>query len=232
MLDRTRSVISDRLGTDPVDPNSFFQEGDMLHWDEAVGWTLSTDGTADVMRAIAGLNKSQNQMDGVVINEEISFAGGDTQNLSKGNLIAGSVRVTDPTGVTVYAVTTDYTINATNGQITRVGGGTIPAGGDVLVSFTYQKSLIEIEEEPGMPLDNQLDETLGSGQVVAIRGKNVIIVTDRYDTAQAYAGNDPLYDNGDGLLTTDASGGVVEVGKVKNGPTAADPWLTAVLDLT
>jgi len=228
MLDRTRNVVLKRLGTDPVDPNATFEEGDLLHW-SADGWTKSSDGTADVLRGIAGLTKSS-ILYAPQIDEEAVLTEEDVIELAHANIVDGSQKVTDEAGTTTYEEDTDYTFNDTNGTIARIATGSIDDGDTVLVSYTYQRTEEEIQEEIGKNLRNDLDETFGSGNVVVYQGR-MTIVTNRYDTSQAYAVNDPLYDNGDGLLTSDSTGSVVAVGYVKQVPTASDPWLIAELDL-
>ena len=202
MLDRTRLIAAKRLGTDPVDPNTTFQEGSVLHW-TANGWAISDDGSTVCIRGIAGLNKIS-ALTQPIIGELMSFASGFVQNTKYGNI--SNVYVTLLAGTPCQSPR-DYSVTAANnGTITKVdfgsGGAIIPDGGSALVSYTFQVPLDLQEEENGMPLSNNLDETLGSGNVVVFSEK-MEIATDQYDSSLAYAVNDPLYDNGDGLLTKD-----------------------------
>lgn len=48
-----------------------------------------------------------------------------------------SVSVTNTAGSTTYTVTTDYTVDATNGTITRVASGAITAGQAIAATYTY-----------------------------------------------------------------------------------------------
>jgi len=233
-------VIERRLGTDPVDPNTQFEEGALLQFG-ATGWARSADGTLDVIRGIAGINAIQT-MTYVSIQERVSFAAGSaTASLKKANIQGApppgptSVRVTDLTGTTLYTEgplesgSPDYTIDYTHGTITKTTGSTI--GTAALVSYTYQRTMEEAEEEVGLPISNNLNETFGSGNTVVFQG-NCLIFTTMYDTSQAYSINDPLYDNGDGNLTNNnGSGTLVRVGIVKSVPTASDPFLGAELSL-
>lgn len=226
MLDRTRCVVDRRLGTDPVVTATTFEEGDILHW-SADGWAVSADGTdTTAIRGIAGINK-QSALYGVIIDEEITLLGATVAtNLAHSNLVADSQKVTSEDGLTTYTETTDYTCNDTNGTITSV---LIPDGTDLLVSYMYQKTQAEYEEDPGLNINNSLDETLGSGNVVVWTGK-MTIATTRYDTSKAYAVSGILYDNGDGRLTSTA-GSNIAVGYCKVVPTASDPYMVAVLDV-
>lgn len=227
-LDRTRLLVERRLGVDAVDPNTLFSEGDVLHW-SADGWKQSDDADAVVIRGIAGINKQTTQ-NGVIIGEEVVLNAEDVTPLAHGNVIDGSQKVTDETGATTYTETTDYLFVDANGTIARVATGSIGDGDTVLVSYTYQKTQIEIEEDPGLGINNSLDETIGSGNVAVFQG-NCLIATTQYDTSQDYAVNDVLYDNGDGLLTSDDTGSPVAVGSVKSPPSAQDPYLLAELSL-
>ena len=228
MLDRTRTIAERRLGVDPVDPNTSFEEGALLHW-SSNGWKVSDDADGTVIRGIAGINK-QSSVNGVVIKESITFGDDDTATLNHANLVEGSEMVTSTDESTTYTIKTDYTMNYTNGIVTRVDGGHIEAGATVLISYSYQRTLQEIEEDIGMPITNSLDETFGSNKVVVFQGR-CRIATTCYDTSKAYAVNDALYDNGDGLLTSDSTGSKVQVGRVLKVPEASDPYLIADLSL-
>ena len=231
MLDRTRLIAAKRMGTDPVDPNTTFQEGMLLHW-TANGWAVSDDGSTVCIRGIAGLNKVS-ALKQPIIGELVSFASGLVQNLKYGNVT--NVYATLLIG-TPCQNPRDYLVSsAPNGTITKiafgVGGAIIPDLGSALFSYTFQVPLDLQEEENGMPLSNNLDETLGSGNAVVFTEK-MEIATDQYDSSLAYAVNDPLYDNGDGLLTKDDdSGANVFLGYCKQPPTAGDRFMIAALDI-
>lgn len=230
MLDRTRCVIEKRLGTDPVDPNTSFQEGDVLQW-SATGWVKSANGTLAVIRGLAGINKVTSPLNGVVINLRVVFtAPGAAVVLPHGNVIVGTERIVNP-ALAVGAITVDYNLVA-NGIITQIPGSVVLVPGAVnLMSFTYQMSQEEMEQEVGMPISNSNDETLGSGNVVVLQG-NCTIFTDRFDTTLLWALNDPVYDNGDGLLTNVIGMGPnVWMGTVKKVPTASDSFLGVEMNI-
>jgi hypothetical protein len=79
-----------------------------------------------------------------VTGEAVSFASGNVQQFAEnGNqhaIRAGSVAVTG------YVENTDFTINYTTGQITRLGGGSIPGGGTVTAAYNYYLSRIDLIE--------------------------------------------------------------------------------------
>ena len=229
MLDRTRLTIERKLGTDPVDPNSYFEEGSLLLWG-ANGWYMSDDGADDVPRAMAGINRLLQPGNDVSIKEPVILNGVLDSPLNHGNIDAASVVVTDITGMTTYATSSDYILTAPNGLIRRAALSTIPDGATVLVTYGYQKTLTEQEEDPGMPLSNNLDETLGVGNMVAIQGDCIVALTN-YDPAVAYVAGGPLYDNGDGRLTSVDPAPGAKVGYCKTPPSAGDRFLVAQLSL-
>ena len=147
-----------------------------------------------------------------VINEEGTFTGSATTiTLAHANLQSGSVRVTDSTG-TAYTVTTDYTVNTTNGTITHAGGGSsIGATETVLIDYNYQ--------DPNLA---GLDQTLGSGRASIVEGTGEI-ATLVYEPNAAWALNTDVTVSANGMPTIGGSGQVI--GFVTKVPTASDPEL-------
>lgn len=146
-----------------------------------------------------------------VINESITFTGANSSvTLSHANLQNGSVRVTDLAG-SAYTVTTDYTVNHTNGIITHVSGGSIGATENVLVDYRYK--------DPNL---TGIDQTLGSGRAAIIEG-NGEIATLAYETDAAWALNADVKVSANGLPTVGGSGATI--GFCTKVPTASDPEL-------
>lgn len=146
-----------------------------------------------------------------VVDESVTFEGsGTTVTLANANLQSGSVRVTDLSG-TAYTITTDYTVNLTNGTITHVGAGSIGATENVLVDYRYQ--------DPNLA---GLDQTLGSGRASIIEGSGEI-ATLVYETNAAWAINTDVKVSANGLPTIGGSGQTI--GFVTKVPTASDPEL-------
>lgn len=228
MLDRTRIVAKDsRLGTDIVDPSSWFEEGMVLAW-SAAGWARSLDADAEALRGISGSNKLP-VLTGVVIDEPVVFTNdpGEIITLKKANLIADSVKVIGISS-TLYVEDTNYTVDEIHGTLTNAQpANTIDEA--CYVCYTYWRTPTEMEEEVGMPLSNSIDETVGAGKVVVFQGQ-MRIATTCYDTALTYAVNEALYDNGNGLLTNDLSADRAMLGRVFAVPTAGDVYLIAELD--
>jgi len=150
-----------------------------------------------------------------IVDEEQTF--GDSPNtsivvyLDHANLKSGSVKVTDENG-SAYTETTDYTVNLTNGVITRTTTGSIAADETVLISYMY--------EDPNL---TGLDQTAGSGLAATLEDPGEI-ATLIYDTSKSYTLMGNLYANANGYLTSTNGGGSV-VGKVTKVPTADDPEL-------
>jgi hypothetical protein len=70
-----------------------------------------------------------------VTNESKTFGADDVLALAHPQVSAVTVKSSD--GNTTYVVGTHYTVDAENGKITRVSGGTIAAGATVKVNYSY-----------------------------------------------------------------------------------------------
>jgi len=150
----------------------------------------------------------------VVCEAQTFGAGGNTAfvvYLNHANLKSGSIVVEDVNG-TDYTVTTDYTVNTTNGTITRTSTGFIGATDTIYVTYMYQDMSL-----------TGIDQTLGSGCAATIEdfGELATLV---YDTSVAYSIMAKLYSDANGYLTTTSGGGAV-VGYVTKVPTVDDPEL-------
>ena len=220
MIDRSRLQGVNRPGYMPVDPNAVFEEGALLIYG-ANGWIQSSSVSAAGTRAIAGQNKS-NARTGVSIGEQVTLTGTTASNLQHANLVNGSVQVYS--GGTVYSATTDYTVNYVNGTIARQANSTIASGATVSVNYSYSMTSQEIELK-GMSIDNMFDETASTGKVAVYQDRLVISITN-FDPSQNYATGAPIYDNGDGRVTSVQGTNAVQVGICLTGPTASDPYLT------
>ena len=132
--------------------------------------------------------------------------------LDHANLKSGSVKVTNEAGDTTYAVTTDYTVNDTNGVVTRTSTGGIGGTDTVKVSYLYEDQTL-----------TGLDQTLGSGLAATLEDPGEV-ATLVYDTSKAYALMASLYCDANSYLTSTDGGGSV-VGKVTKPPTAENPEL-------
>lgn len=142
-----------------------------------------------------------------VVKESQTFANGII-TLDHAYLLASSVRITKLDG-TPYTVTTNYTVNTTNGVVTLVTG--IGATETVLVSYRYKDANL-----------SGIDQTLGSGKA-AILEEPAEIATLVFDTSVVYTLGQPVYSNAAGVVTN-ASGSVI-IGYVTGVPSNDDPEL-------
>lgn len=220
MLDRSRIYASLKPGHIPVDPTSSFEEGSMVILNSSGQWTKSTSGTAVGLRGIATVNKSSS-INGVSI-ESYALTGVVVQNLDYANIVSNSQRVTS--GGTVYVSGTDYTINYTQGTIVRIAAGSIVSGATVSIIYSYQLTTQQLLDK-GNNITNNTDETLGASKLSVLMGTGIVPLTN-FDTSQGYTPGTPVYDNGDGRITSSATGSPVKVGTVMSGPASMDPYLT------
>jgi len=137
--------------------------------------------------------------------------------LSHANVKSSSYKVTDGDSTT-YTETTDYTVNTTNGTVTRTSTGSIGSTDTIYVTYSYQ--------DPDL---TGIDQTLGSGMAATLEDAGEI-ATLVYDTSVAYTLMGSLYCNASGYLTSTNGGGSV-VGKVTKVPTSSDPELRYKLSL-
>lgn len=227
-LDLGRCQIKEALGIYVADPATEFRAG-MLVSRNSSGLVIKSAGT-DVL-GIAKWNHATSQL-AVAVDEAIVLPGTTAVNLKHANV--SNVRVASAVkgGGTVYTVTTDYTVNATNGTVTRVGGGAIADGATVYVTYTYQLTASELSTMQGQNFWNGLDEVSQNEGRCAVITDAELIFTSQYDTTRTYAltgANSNLYASTtagkEGLFTTDSAGSAKFVGRVFQVPTAADPFL-------
>jgi hypothetical protein len=151
--------------------------------------------------------------------------------LSKGNVLStATIKVTNATGSTIYTQGTDYSVNTTNGLVTRLPGTTIPALATVLVWYRYTVSSTQIywdnvatKYSSGSNYDRQPDDTLGSSKITIAEG-DAKIYTDQYDVNQTYVLNAALRSDTSSFWTS-ATTAYSVCGRVIKVPTAGDPFL-------
>lgn len=155
-----------------------------------------------------------------VIDEAHTFATApDTDYLlylSNANVKASSVRIMD-TSTGVFTEGTDYSVNTTNGVITRADAG-IDADEAVQVSYLYSDATLV-----------GIDQTLGSNMAATLEGSGEV-ATLVYATEVAYALNGLLYSDANGYVTS-TNGGGTSIGKVTKVPTSENPELHFRLSL-
>lgn len=222
MLDLTRTVSGRELGNKDVDPNATFEAG-MIGAYAADGSITTCDGSTETPAGILKFGKTSS-VTGVEVSEAITFADDATTqtavNLKHANV--SNVKVENSAG-TDYTVTTDYTVAVVNGTVTRNGSGGVAVTETVYVTYTYELSATERNEQ-GLNFNLNHDDTLGSNKIVIIQGLSTIY-TDQYKTDADYAVEDVVYCGADGKFTKSDPGTSFKFGKVISVPTATDRFL-------
>lgn len=238
-IDLRRSIITTDNGAYVADPTATFRAGQILAQNSSGNFAVC-DGLGaapiNVPFGFAKWNKASSLLASTT-DEAIVLNGVIATNLRHANIFgspAGGVRVSStPTGVTgtTYAEggANDYTVNYTNGQITRTAGSTIADGATVYVTYKYYPSEADLDFQ-GRNFWNFLDEvTIAQGRIAIITSWSVLFTT-MYDPAQTYSIQQQLYVDTAakaGLLTNQA-GGRPAFGRVFQLPGADDPFMGIV----
>jgi hypothetical protein len=223
-LDLGRCVIDKALGIHVAAPAATFRAG-MLVMRNSSGLLEASDGT-DFL-GVAKWNRATSMV-GIVADEAVVLNGTTASNLAHAN-VSNVMVAASPSGVGDFTVTTDYTVNATNGTVTRVALGSIGDGDTVYVTYSFALTQLQLTQQQGLNFWNTLDETSQADDRVAVITEASMLFTAAYDTSVPYELNDNLYaatTNGkEGLFTSDNTGSAVFVGRVLQLPTASDPYL-------
>lgn len=215
-IDLTRSIIRSEYGHFTVDANASFEAGQIAQFGSD-GEVVTCDGTAPM--GVLKWNKTST-LTSTIANEALVLNDTSATLLDHANVSNVKVK-SATTGGTTYTVTTDYTVNTTNGTVTRVDGQAIANGATVYVSYTYQLSTAEAGNKLNFYLHH--DDTAGSGKITVIQGYGTIY-TDQYDSSKSYAINDTVYPTISGKFTNVADYNK-PFGKVISVPSASDPYL-------
>lgn len=226
-LDLGRCQIKESLGVFVADPASVFNAG-MLVMRNSSGLVVKSDGS-DVL-GVAKWNHNS-AMYAVAVDEAVVLTG-TTASTLKHPLIS-NVRVASAVkgGGTVYTGGgTDYSINATNGTVTRVALGAIVSGSTVYVTYTFQISALDLSQMQGQNFWNNNDEVSQADGRCAVITDAELLFTSQYDTSKVYSltgATSDLYASvaQPGMFTSDSAGSAQFVGRVFQVPTAADPFL-------
>lgn len=230
-LDLGRCQITQALGVYVADPTNTFRAG-MVVMRNAAGLVVPSDGS-DVL-GIAKWNHATTLMSAVV-DEAVVVTGVVASNLR--HPMVGNVRVATAVkgGGTVYVEDTDYTVNTTNGTITRIVGHMAPDPTTVYVTYTWQITEADLVQMQGKNFWNTNDEVSQNESRITVITDAELIYTTQYDTGKVYTlsgANSNLYaalpgtplPGKSGLITSD-SASAKYVGRVFQVPTAADPFL-------
>lgn len=222
-----RKLGGGEMGNISVDLNSTFQSGSIAKYDANGAATPAAGASSEKPCGVFKWNKAST-LYGVIIREAATLAAtGSTVTLAHATV--SSVKVENLAGAD-YTVTTDYTVNATNGTITGTGGG-IAAGETVYVTYTFEKTAADIEDSDGKNFFNTTDDTAGSGKVTLLQG-NWRIYTDQFDTGVDYTVNAQLYVTAGGKFSTATGSNSIKFGKCVSIPTASNAYLGVEGDLS
>lgn len=188
-----------------VDSNAEFTAGTVVKFSaDSNGVAVVTPVTAkaDAALGIAYQDKATAfyvPVVGEVVTPNASFVG----TLDFANIDAASVLIAGG-----HVVTTDYTINATNGLITGVS-----TAFKALTSYSISYRYKDIDK-------GAIDQTIGSGKVSVIEGKGEIS-TLIYDTAAAFTLGGSVYFTTAGIPTANGTAGThTVIGTVSKVPSA------------
>jgi len=229
-LDRHRCKLGVQLGTWKAGNSATFREGAPVMLNSAGEVVLFDAANGSTLLGVALAGKDSTQYS-IVIDEAVTFGTStalktlDHPNISASSLV---VRSAVEGGGTVYTITTDYTVNLTNGTITHVEAG-IDEEAPVYVSYKWQLLESAYASSMGRPfhLSNDAVTYAGGALAVAQGAGGVKIFTMEYDADQIYSltgATSNVYANTGGLFTSAASSAKL-CGKVTKVPSNSDPFL-------
>lgn len=227
-LDLKRCEITRNLGVYKASEGATIRQGQMVALNASQELVVAdSNGVRGVARwNKALLGKSLN------VDEPVTLTGTTTMNLARPNVSNVSVRSAPNQGGTVYTGGgTDYTVNTTNGTITRVALGAIPSGDTVYVTYTYDMTESDYRFQGKNFFNTNDDVSPAEGRLAIVQGPATIFTTE-YDTSRTYAltgAGASLFCGGttaglEGLFTNNPAEGRY-VGRVIQLPSAADPFL-------
>lgn len=170
----------------------------------------------------------------VAVDEAVYFGStGAAVTLAHANISDVAVFSAVANGGTLYTVTTDYTLNTTNGVITHVGSAGITAPATVYVSYTYALTSAMVNQDYGLNFHLNTDDTFLADDRVAVATRNCMVFTSEFaKTGRTYAmtgTGSNVYVGTDGILTN--ATGTLLVGNVIQVPFGDSPWLGVELSL-
>ena len=222
-IDLRRSKISNDDGTGQTTAAATIRAGQFAAYD-ADGFLVAAN-----LTGVVGIFKWDKQTLGksIRVDQAIVLTGTSAIALSRGSVSNVSVRSAANFTGTLYTVTTDYTVNATNGTVTRVALGAITAGQTVYVTFTYDLVAADFDVDGRTFRNNTNDMVTGQENRVTLITGWSSLYTMEWDSTVTYAtssSNFKLYCSAAGQATSTSTSAEF-VGRVKQLPTADDPYL-------
>jgi hypothetical protein len=226
-LDLGRCQIREAPGIFVADPANTFNAGMAVMLDTTTGLVVPSDGTGFL--GVAKWNHAT-ALVAAVVDEAVVLTGTTAASLAHANV--SNVAVNSAAGMaaaTLFTVTTDYTVSATNGTVTRVALGSITDGATVYVSYHYSIPTSDLTQTQGQNFWNTLDEvSQADGRVTVITGSELLFTT-QFDSSVGYAIDGAVYASTtagkEGLFTSSSAGSAKFVGRVFQVPSASDPYI-------
>ena len=238
--DHQRSQVINSFGDYVAASTATFQAGMLVQLDANGNVDVTTGallGSAGSPYGWALYNKTTT-LYGAVVGEYIQLNGTTATSLAHANLrtaagaVAGVRVATDPAAGTVYTEGggSDYTVDYTNGTVTRVGGGTISDGEYVYVNYQYALTAQQLLDDGKNFWNFDDDVTIQSDKVTVAHGPGSIIYTTMFDPAATWAINGAVLAGTTaevlrGLVTDSSIGSGPTVGYCVQIPTPADPYI-------
>lgn len=225
-LDLGRCDIHTELGTYRANPNASFRAGSLTTRENPTGLINAATG-ADVF----GVSKWCKGSAGitVIVDQAIVLNGTTAANLTLG-VLGGpisnvAVRSAPDMAGTLYTVTTDYTVNASNAQITRVALGAILDGQTVYVTFQVPLNTRALQFEGQEFHMSGLDDVGNQDDFCTIiTGPSILFTVEWVPGTYALTGaNMNLYCSTGGQFWNTVSGDFQ--GHVFQLPTSVDRWM-------
>lgn len=224
-LDEVRSKFTSDIGIYQAAAGSAFMQGNIMTQGAGGYWDICAGTDA---KGISRANKIAFGT-AVMVDVAVVMTGTTAQSLGRANVSNVAVRSAVAMGGTQYTVTTDYTVDATAGTVTRVAIGAITSGQTVYVTFTYALTAADFKYDGRTWWNNALDEVTPNANRVSIIQDWSLLFTVQYDTLRQYTltgvgGN--LYCSAAGQFSNNISGDYL--GNCMQLPTASDPYMGVI----
>jgi hypothetical protein len=226
-LDLRRSEINRNLGVHKAKDTAIIRQGQLVALDANQELILA------VSNNVMGVAKHNKMLLGksLAVDEAVVLTGTIASNLKRANVSNISVRSAPGMAGTQFLPIADYTENDTNGTITRNGAGAIVSGSTVYVTYTFDMTQNDYQQQGLNFFGNNDDATTAAGRLTLVEGPALLFTTE-FDTSRQYTltgAGASLYCGGAtpalaGLFTNNPAEGRY-VGRVRQLPSASDPFM-------
>jgi hypothetical protein len=230
-LDLTLCQIREAYGHWLAASSATFRAGQFVALNSS-GEVVVSDG--DSILGVAKFNKTTAPI-AIAVDEAVVFpTAGSTVTLAHANTSDTVVFSAVEQGGARYTVTTDYTLNTTNGTITQVALGSIVVGATVYVSYSYALTAAQINQDGRNFWNDTDDVSIQNRRITVIQGSPKLFTTEFVKVGRTYTLTGlgaNLYVNSSGILTNDSAAGRF-VGRVIQLPAASYPFMGVQLNLS